>query len=162
MNVNNVLDTVKYRIAQSSPYLYQSFGMENPRIFDFFDIEEEVAGNFTADESGKVYEIIAEIPNIGVCYRWVDPEFRNTLYQDSIKRGVDPTVAWEDVKFTEVESEENILFKVHCICNRIYVNASENLVQELSDTTLLKLAKIAAENDITINSVITKMISGGI
>ena len=162
MNIKSILETINYRVAQSSPYLYQSFGMENPRIFDYFDKDEEVAGNFTADESGKVFEIIAEIPQLGICYRWVDPDYINKLTQDTISRGIDPTIALDNIKFTEVKTEDNILFKVKAICQKIHLKHIEEITENLPDGVLLNLAKMSIEKNITIKETIETLIAGDI
>lgn len=158
MHIQTIFETVGYRIEQSNPFLYQCFGMNNPRIYDFVNIDEETSGNFTADESGKVYEVIAEIPEIGVCYRWIDKEFRESAVRETLNRGLDPTIAWDDIKFIEIDSEENILLKVKAICNKIHFNDLGLHPTEISDSFFIKVAKMAAERDITFNEMVKLLI----
>lgn len=158
MHIQKIFETVGYRIEQSNPFLYQCFGMDNPRIYDYVNIDEETAGNFTADINGRVYEVIAEIPEIGVCYRWVDPEFRDSAFRESLNRGLDPSIAWDNIKFTEVFSEDSILVKVNAICNKIHFNNLGLQPTEISDAYFLKVAKMAAERDVTFNKMVEILI----
>lgn len=158
IHINKILENIGYRISQSSVFLYPCFGMENPRLFDYVDINDDTIGSFTADETGRVFEIVAEIPQIGVCYRWIDPEFRDQIIKDAINRGENPSHAWDDVTYTDIEDEESMVVKIHAIANKIYFDTSGLWPAEISDPNFLKIAKMAAEKNITFNQMIEILI----
>jgi hypothetical protein len=154
MLFNQILEAISSRISNSSQFLYSCFGSNEPRNYEFVDILEKPVGSFTTDKSGKVYEVVIEMPGKDGCYRWLDPNFKDALEQETQMRGFDPKIAWDDVPFTDLETEEDILEKVKAICNNEEFDDRVIVPLDLSDDVFLAVAKEAHKRDITFNEMI--------
>lgn len=152
MHINEVFKAISFRILNSSEFLYKCFGENHPRSFEFTDCNNRPCGNFTADCFGRVYEVVVD-PNNGSCYRWVDPNFKDGLFEETKNHGADPTNAWDDVYFTELEVEEDILTKLEAICNGLTFDDRIMVPVDLDDATFASIARMAHERDITLNQM---------
>ena len=162
MALNQILKAVSYRISNSTQYLYSCFGSNQPRLIEFLDVNENPCGNFTLDSLGKVYEIVVELAEKNKCYRWIDFEFKNALFNEVVNKGFDPNIAWENIKYTEIESLEDMLIKVEAICKNIPFDERILKPLKLSDDEFLILARMAHEKDVTLNELINLKINDSI
>lgn len=69
-------------------------------------------------------------------------------------RFVDPNVAWDDVKWVDLETEEDFLEKATAIFNGQPFDERIIVPIDLDDETLLQLSRAAHERDITLNKMI--------
>ncbi len=154
MNIQQVFEVIGFRIQDSSKYLYNCYGNNSIRGFEFSTIEEQPCGAFVADASGKVYEITVEVPAKNICYRWIDPEFKQALFDETKAKGFDPKFAWDDVAYFDLELEEDILSKTKAICNLQEFDSRIMVPLDLDTESFNHIAKLAHERDITFNEMV--------
>ena len=87
-------------------------------------------------------------------YRWLNPDYKDALYKESKKRKIDPDIAWDDVKWIDLEMEEDFLEKATAIFNGEEYDTRVKIEFDLDDSSILKLATEAHKRDITLNKMI--------
>ena len=87
-------------------------------------------------------------------YRWLNPDYKDALYKESKKRKVDPDIAWDDVKWIDLEMAEDFLEKATAIFNGEEYDTRVKIEFDLDDSSILKLATEAHKRDITLNKMI--------
>jgi hypothetical protein len=80
---------------------------------EFADVKEQVYAHCYYDcKTYDVYLIHLEIPQTDYCWIWYDPAHRDAYLLECQKRNIDPNLAWDDVSYTEILSEDEILSKL--------------------------------------------------
>ena len=87
-------------------------------------------------------------------YRWLNPDYKDALYKESEKRQVDTDIAWDDVKWIDLEMTEDFLEKATAIFNGEEYDTRVKIEFDLDDSSILKLATEAHKRDITLNKMI--------
>ena len=87
-------------------------------------------------------------------YRWLNPDYKDALYKESEKRQVDTDIAWDDVKWIDLEMAEDFLEKATAIFNGEEYDTRVKIEFDLDDSSILKLATEAHKRDITLNKMI--------
>ena len=87
-------------------------------------------------------------------YRWLNPDYKDALYKESKKRKVDTDIAWDDVKWIDLEMAEDFLEKATAIFNGEEYDTRVKIEFDLDDSSILKLATEAHKRDITLNKMI--------
>ena len=87
-------------------------------------------------------------------YRWLNPDYKDALYKESEKRQVDTDIAWDDIKFIDLEMAEDFLEKATAIFNGEEYDTRVKIEFDLDDSSILKLATEAHKRDITLNKMI--------
>lgn len=158
MKFTEIAEVIDYRISGSSEFLYNCYGEKSPRYFDFIDIKNRPIGSFVADKEGKVYEITVEVPERKLCYRWVDKEYIQAMQDEHLGKGVDFNFAWDDVPYTNLTLEDDILEKAEAITQAIEFDERVIMTNDLTDNDFLKIARMAHERDITFNEMVSKIL----
>jgi len=87
-------------------------------------------------------------------YRWLNPDYKDALYKESKKRKVDPDIAWDDVKWIDLEMAEHFLHMATAIFTGAEYDNLGKFLFDLDDSSILKLATEAHKRDITLNKMI--------
>ena len=87
-------------------------------------------------------------------YRWLNPDYKDALYKESEKRQVDTDIAWDDIKFIDLEMAEDFLEKATAIFNGEEYDTRVKIEFDLDDRSILQLATEAHKRDITLNKMI--------
>ena len=87
-------------------------------------------------------------------YRWLNPDYKDALYKESEKRQVDTDIAWDDVKWIDLEMAEDFLEKATAIFNGEEYDTRVKIEFDLDDRSILKLATEAQKREITITKMI--------
>lgn len=87
-------------------------------------------------------------------YRWLNLDYKDALYKESKKRKVDTDIAWDDVKWIDLEMAEDFLEKATAIFNGEEYDTRVKVEFDLDDSSILKLATEAHKRDITLNKMI--------
>jgi hypothetical protein len=101
MKVAKVIKACKSRVGDGSEYLWEcytsalSLGLYNHKVSPI----GSVTYNY---QTGKVYELSVEIDeNTG--FRWINPKFVQAYNDECGTRNIDPTEAWDGVKWIDVD-----------------------------------------------------------
>lgn len=88
-------------------------------------------------------------------YRWLNPLTKDAYVSEATKRGTDPNQAWDDVKWLDLETEEDFLEKATAIFNgEDNFDTRIQVPLDLEDDLLLHLAVEAHKRDITLNKMV--------
>ena len=160
MNLRQVNDITQHHIVSGSEYLWSCY--PDPHTLDYENEFASLSVVFNK-KTQEVYEA-------NVCfetgplrdarpYRWLNPEYKDTMISEAKKRNVKWKKAWDDVKWVELEVEEDFLHKAENIFNghsdfdkRIQVPV------DLEDEVLFKLCMEAHKRDITLNQLVEEVL----
>lgn len=111
-------------------------------------------------KNGMIYEInsITKTP-IPKAYRWIDPDFKSVIEQESRERGVDHSIAFDGLTYIDLEVEDDILEKTHAIINGLEFDERIMINLDIDDDLFLHVARMAHKEDITINEMFTKILT---
>ncbi len=87
-------------------------------------------------------------------YRWTNPLFKDAYLNEAKERNVDPDHAWDDVKWVELEVDEDFLEKAHAMFNGDEWDDRIQVPIDLDDDLILQLAMEAHKRDITLNKMV--------
>lgn len=87
-------------------------------------------------------------------YRWTNPLFKDAYLNEAKERNVDPDHAWDDVKWVDLEVDEDFLEKAHAMFNGDEWDDRIQVPIDLDDDLILQLAMEAHKRDITLNKMV--------
>jgi hypothetical protein len=87
-------------------------------------------------------------------YRWLHPYTKEAYINESKDRKVDPDQAWDDVKWLDLETEEDFLEKAVAMFNGDEWDTRVQVPLDLDDNLLMHLAMEAHKRDITLNKMV--------
>lgn len=170
-DVNEVLN---HQISEGSEYQWHCYG-PNARYLDYtidgIDVTASVVHDVVTQE---IYEAtLCDAPN-DLAYRWSNPDFYKAHAKEAKKRGIDSAVAWDDVKFQEVDVDQWIQLAMEFMDYADSVE-EENLIAsmptwndeeitgtdvqiDLPDNELLQLCLMAHDRDITLNEMVNNIL----
>ncbi len=126
MKLLDVINAAGARISGGDPYLWNCYG-NSAQFLEFRDINGNGYSHVIFDRDTYVcYEIHVEVPNEDIAMRWINPEYRSAFFEESKRHGVDPSIAWDNVNYTHVDTEELILEYVQDLGNLKYDNVLSN------------------------------------
>ena len=156
MKLSQINEAMSHRITSGSEYNWQCF--PDARFLDYESDFAHVSILYsTVDQT--VYQAEISVKREAwdedkKPYRWINPEYKNAFYKESKKRKVDPDQAWDDVKFIDLEMEEDFLEKATAIFNGEEFDTRVKVEFDLDDRSILQLATEAHKRDITLNKMI--------
>lgn len=123
MKLKKFLKAADSRVCGGSEYQWDCFG-RNAQYMDISDLSgEEIGGCIFDRETQAVYQVEMYVNSDNVAYRWIDPAWSLEYGIEADRRGVDKFNAYDDVEFTMVETEEDILDLTHRIVHDTYVHS---------------------------------------
>jgi hypothetical protein len=158
MQLKNVNESLEHRISGGSAYQWKCYG-ENARYIDY---ESEYAtGSCVADtKTQEVYEATIEFKNSDSRpYRWLNPDYKDIMYEESLYRHVDANEAWDAVKWIDLETEEDWHAKACAIFNGEDFDERISVPLTLTDDEMFRLMKLAHEKDITLNQLMVEVLT---
>ena len=91
-------------------------------------------------------------------YRWLNPDFKEAFFSECKKRKVKKNRAWDDVKWIDLETEEDFLEKAEAIFHGLDHDKRVQVPIELEDDVMLKLCMEAHKRDITLNQMVEEIL----
>jgi hypothetical protein len=159
MKLSQINEAMSHRITGGSEYQWQCF--PDARFLDYeSDYAHVTILCSTVDQT--VYQADASLkreawPNddrYDKPYRWTNPMFKDDYLKEAKKRKVDPNQAWDDVKWIDLETDEDFLEKAKAMFNGQEYDTRVKIEFDLDDDTILKLSMEAHNRDITLNKMI--------
>ena len=144
-------EAVSFKITGGSEYGWRCFGP------DARYLDSEEANQYSAHiifGSDKFTVFIAEVHDYvnNRSYRWINPEFEEAYAKESKKRKADKNVAYEGVKFVDLELAEDFLSKCESIARgEMNYDTRVSVPLNLDDREMFELMRQAHEADITLN-----------
>jgi len=87
-------------------------------------------------------------------YRYTDPEYNDAYRDESKERNIDPDQAWDDVKWINLEVEEDWLEKATAMFNGEEWDDRVQVPIDLDNHTMMQLFMEAHKRDITLNKMV--------
>jgi hypothetical protein len=109
MNINEMLQIVENRVSGGGQYLWPIMLDKQLRYVDFENAQGAGLGSFIVSNVGEVMEITCQYPeDDNNCFRWMNKDFEKLCIEEAEKRNVSHDVAWDNVKYTKVESSDEM------------------------------------------------------
>ena len=154
MNLETLLKTFDYKISDGTEYLWKSY--PSARYIDLRSEFAEAQIVFsTIDQT--IYE--TSISSDDYLYRWRNPEFIAAHDSEAESREIDPSIAWDDVKYINLEVETDFLEKAKAVFNGSDdFDKRVEIELDLPEDEIFQLAMMAHKKDITLNQLLTDLI----
>ena len=91
-------------------------------------------------------------------YRWLNPEYKDIMILEAKTRKVKWRKAWDDVKWIDLETDEDFLEKAKAIFNGEDFDKRVQVPIELEDDIMLHLCMEAHKRDITLNKFVEEIL----
>jgi hypothetical protein len=105
-----------------------------------------------------VYEVtVCDYAN-NRAYRMIDPDFKSGHDAEAQNRDVDKNQAWDDIRYTDLETDEDFMAKAQAIIAGKPYDTRIQLDLDLPDDVLFDLMKLAHQRDITLNQLIEQIL----
>jgi hypothetical protein len=160
MVLKDWLDAVEGRITEGDSFLWDCYGnkyeMYSLSYWNQKHGEEEISSHVVYNRlTQQVFEadvIHGEIR----AYRWIHPDYRQAAKDCAIVNGVESLhdYAYDDLKYTDLETEEDFVQKATSIVNGSYYDTRIEFPLNLDREELFRLMELAHEADMTLNQYV--------
>jgi hypothetical protein len=151
ITVQAFTEAISFKITGGSEYGWQCFGS------DVRYLDSEQANLYSAHilfGADQFTVFIAEVHDYvnTRSYRWINPEYQTAFDNEAKKRKVDNSMAYEGVKFIDLEVAEDFLSKCHSIAHGLMdYDTRVSVPLNLDDREIFELMRQAHESDVTLN-----------
>lgn len=161
MHLKDVNEITNHRITCGSDFLWSCY--PDARSLDYENTYAYITAVYST-ETQEIYEVNVSVKPESWSedqrpYRWLNPAYKEAYYKECKTRKVKKNIAWDDVKYIDLETEEDFLEKAEAIFNGI--EDFDKRVQvpiELEDDVMLQLCMEAHKRDITLNQMVEKVL----
>lgn len=162
MKLEQYLKLINYELNGTSKYHWKVFG-PNAYFFDSYKKPDR-----------REISVVVDLKTLRVCYAavidcvrnkqylWIDPEFRDAYRYEAESRNCNYLQAYDDVEYTELETETDWLEKAQAIYLGQPYDERVEIPLDLPDDLLLDSMKRAHELDITFNEYVQLCIQAAI
>lgn len=159
MQLKDFLETIDYRITEGSDYQWNCFGF-HAHYLDHWNGEQNGASlSVCFDKQDQtVYQVDAHDYQNKRSYRWTNPAFEQAFKAECAERNCTDE-AYEDVKFIELESEDDWLTKARAIFLGEEYDTRVTMAVDFTDEELLTYMKAAHDRDITFNQFVEEALA---
>jgi hypothetical protein len=154
------MELVDYRITEGSDYGWQCYG-HDAHMLDSWNGDQD-GHSFTVvfdTKTQTVYEVQAHDYVHNRAYRLINPDFVKKHRKESKRRGVEKDMAWDDVNYTDLETDEDWIEKGLAIRDGVDYDTRVAVPVDFNDDELLIYMKMAHDRDITFNQFIEQALS---
>lgn len=159
------MKTFNYRITESDDYGWSCYGPDARSLSAWNGKHDDGgwSGNIVFDtKTQTVYEVeVCDYTNERA-YRIINPDFRKAYDAEAKDRGADADQAWDCVKFTDLEIDEDWLTKAEAIVAGEDYDTRVSIPIELPDNELLVLFKMAHERDMKFNDFVEEVLTAAL
>ena len=163
ISIKDYMECINYRITEGSDYLWRCYGN------DVYQLDSSNTENIGPDQGYNVaivfdtktqvvYEMQAWDYSTDRAYRWIHPDYVNAVKVEHISRGINFNDACDDIKFTDLDVEEDIIEKSTAIANGQPYDNRVLLSLDLTDHEKFTLMMMAHEADVTFNTFIENLL----
>jgi hypothetical protein len=156
MKLNEVNEALDHKITSGSEYQWNCY--PDARYLDYESDFAHVSVLYSTTDQ-TVYQTEVSVKREAwdedkKPYRWLNPDYKDAFYKESEKRQVDIDIAWDDVKWIDLEMAEDFLEKATAIFSGEEFDTRVKVEFDLDERSILKLATEAHKRDITLNKMI--------
>jgi hypothetical protein len=158
ITLKEYFELIEYKITESNEYLWRCFGNDAQSIDSWNGDYEGYNIGITFDRKNQtVYLVEVCDYKRNRAYRLINPDFTEQFRAESKIRDIDD-MAWDNVKWTDLETEEDLMNKATAIKNDKDYDTRITIPLDLSDNELFYLMQQAHEKDITLNKFVEQLL----
>lgn len=162
LNLKEWMELVDYRITEGSTYQWGCWGHNAYSLDSWNGDQEGYSFCVTFDtKTQTVYEVqVCDFKN-SRAYRMINPDYQSQYATELTSRGSDD-VAWEDVKWIDLEVDDDFIQKALAIKADEDYDTNISVPLDLTDEEMLKYMVMAHERNITFNQFVTEALQAAI
>jgi hypothetical protein len=149
------MEVCNYKITEGGDYGWGCYG-SNVHTLDSWNQDQDGYSFWiafdTKDET--VYEVQVHDYKRSRAYRLINPDFVKKHRKESKRRGVGKDMAWDDVDYVDLETNDDWIEKGLAIRDGVDYDDRISVPVEFTDEELLTYMKIAHDRDITFNQFV--------
>jgi hypothetical protein len=153
------MELINYRITEGSEYCWQCYGKEVYSLDSWSGDQDGYSLTVIFDKDDQlVYEVtVCDYAN-NRAYRMIDPDFKFGYDDEATGRGINRDQAWDDVNYTDLETDEDFMTKAQAIIAGEPYDTRISIPINLPDDEMLVLMTMAHEQDMTFNDFVEDII----
>jgi hypothetical protein len=157
------MELVDYRITEGSEYGWQCYGYDAYTLDSWSGDQNGYSFTVIFDKTDQtVYEVQAFDYVRNRAYRMINPTHHPKHMIESTERGVNADQAWDDVKFVDLDVDDDFIQKCLAIKAGEDYDTRVQIPVDFSDEELLTYMKLAHEQDITFNELVERALRAAI
>jgi hypothetical protein len=151
------MELVNFRITEGSDYTWSCYGNRAHELSSWNGVHG--AGGYSLNvvfstKSQRVFEVsVCDYTN-DRAYRLIAENKREKHRKEAGRWSSSPDEAWDDVNYVDLETDEDFMEKARAIVAGKDYDTRVSIPVDFTDEELLKYAKMAHEQDITLNQFI--------
>lgn len=157
MSLESIFKAFNYRITDGTEYTWNCYG-PSARYIDF-ESEYAHASVIYDTTTLEVYETSVdakqdEDDNLPGPYRWLNPNYKDSYFDECEAKQIDKHIAWDDTNWIDLEVLDDWLEKASAMFLNNPFDRRIQVPLDLTDQEILFLALEAHKKDITINKFV--------
>jgi len=160
MHLADVNEKLNHKIVSGSDYTWNCY--PNARYMEYESEYAHVSVIFSTVNQ-EVYEAEVSVkrdawPKDSRPYRWLNPDSKDFMIAEAEQRSIDWQQAWDDVKWIDLDVEQDFFEKAVAIFNGEEFDTRIQVPVDLDDDVMLKLCMEAHKRDITLNKMVEEIL----
>jgi predicted HicB family RNase H-like nuclease len=149
------MEVVGYRITEGSDYTWECYGTHAYSLDSWNGDHNGHSFSITFDtHTQEVFEVMAHDYKHNRAYRMINPEYLKKYKKECKRKDVNLNEAWEDVDYVDLDVDSDFIQKSLAIRAGEDYDTRVSIPVDFTDEELLKYARMAHEQDITLNQFI--------
>jgi hypothetical protein len=164
INIKDFMELVEFKITEGSKYCWDCFGPNAYSLDSWNGSQEGYSASIVFDtEDQTVYQVSVYDYRNNRAYRMINPTHAPQHMMEATDRNVDADQAWDDVKYIELDVDEDFLDKARAIiAGEVDYDTRIQVPLDLSDEMLYNMMKLAHEQDVTLNQFVEQILQQAI
>lgn len=159
------MELVDYKITEGDSYGWTCFGPNSYQLSSWNGLQDDGGYSFNivfSTKSHKVYSVeVCDYTN-DRAYRMIHPDYVKKHEKEATGRGVNLNEAWDDVEFIDLEVVDDFIEKALAIKESKDYDTRVSVPVEFTDAEFATYARMAHEQDITLNQLIERALRNAI
>jgi hypothetical protein len=163
ITIKEWMELVDYRITEGSNYGWQCYGTDVYQLDSWNGEQDGYSFSIIFDTKDQtVYEVQAHDYVHNRAYRMINSDFSADMQDEADHRGINKDEAWDEVDYIDLEVDDDFFQKCLAIKDGDDYDTRVSIPVDFSDEELLKYARMAHEQDITLNQFIENALQAAI
>lgn len=163
ITLKQYFEIINYRVSEGYQFQWRCYG---PNAYGLESVDNHPTDGHSIGivfdtQNQTVYQVEAHDYKNNHSYRLANAEFSEARLKECRERGFED-VAYDDVKFTDLETVEDFVEKATAIANGEEYDDRVSIPVDLPDNVLFTLMKQAHEQDITLNQLMENVLKEAI
>lgn len=158
ISVKDFMEIINYRITDGSDFAWNCFGYDAYHLSSWDEKQDGYSLGITFDtKTQTVYVVEACDYKNNRAYRVINPEYKTLYEAEALDRNIDD-VAWDDVRWIDLETDQDFHQKASAIVAHKEYDTRVSIPIDLPENELMVLFKLAHERDITFNELMIEIL----